>query len=40
LLGQARSQAFFNGFYDQSAELWNEAGHLLVTSHQIAYFKE
>lgn len=40
LLGQARSQSFFNGFFDQSAELWNEAGHLLATTHQIVYFKQ
>jgi len=40
LLGQARAQSFFNGFFDQSAELWNEAGHLLATTHQIVYFKE
>ena len=40
LLGQARAQSFFNGFFDQSAELWNEAGHLVATTHQIVYFKE
>ncbi|MFV0678834.1 acyl-CoA thioesterase [Ottowia sp.] len=40
LLGQARAQSFFNGFFDQSAELWNEAGHLLATTHQIVYYKE
>lgn len=40
LLGQARAQSFFNGFFDQSAELWNESGHLLATTHQIVYFKE
>jgi hypothetical protein len=40
LLGQARAQSFFNGFFDQSAELWNEAGHLLATTHQVVYFKE
>lgn len=40
LLGQARAQSFFNGFFDQSAELWNQAGQLLATSHQIVYFKE
>lgn len=40
LLGQARSQSFFNGFFDQSAELWNEAGQLLATTHQIVYYKE
>ncbi|HOS86416.1 MAG TPA: thioesterase family protein, partial [Burkholderiaceae bacterium] len=37
---QARAQSFFNGFFDQSAELWNEAGDLLATTHQIVYFKE
>ena len=39
LLGQARAQAFRNGFFDQSSQLWNEAGVLLVSSHQIVYFK-
>ncbi|MDR1968234.1 MAG: thioesterase family protein [Burkholderiaceae bacterium] len=40
LLGQARAQSFFNGFFDQSAELWNETGQLLATTHQIVYYKE
>ena len=40
LLGQAKAQSFFNGFFDQSAELWNETGRLLATTHQIVYFKE
>jgi acyl-CoA thioesterase len=40
LLGQARAQAFSNGFFDQTAQVWNEAGALLATSHQIVYFKE
>jgi acyl-CoA thioesterase len=40
VLGQARGQEFRNGFFDQSAQLWNEAGTLLCTSHQIVYFKE
>jgi Thioesterase-like superfamily len=40
VLGQARAQEFRNGFFDQSALLWNEAGALLCTSHQIVYFKE
>ena len=39
LLGQAKAQAFCNGFFDQSAQLWNEAGHLLASSHQIVYYK-
>lgn len=40
LLGQARAQEFRNGFFDQTAQLWNEAGHMLATTHQIVYFKE
>lgn len=40
LLGQARAQAFRNGFFDQTAQLWNEAGLLLATTHQLVYFKE
>lgn len=40
LLGQARAQAFRNGFFDQTAQMWNEAGELLATSHQIVYYKE
>ena len=39
LLGQAQAQAFRNGFFDQSSQLWNEAGVLLVTTHQIVYYK-
>lgn len=40
LLGQARAQEFRNGFFDQTAQLWNEAGIMLATSHQVVYFKE
>ena len=40
LLGQARAQEFRNGFFDQTAQLWNQAGRLLVSTHQIVYFKE
>jgi len=40
LLGQARAQAFRNGFFDQTAHIWSEAGALLATSHQMVYYKE
>jgi acyl-CoA thioesterase len=40
LLGQATGQQFFNGFFDQTAQLWSEAGVLLATSNQIVYYKE
>ncbi|MDP3760570.1 MAG: thioesterase family protein [Ramlibacter sp.] len=40
LLGQAQAQAFRDGYFDQTAQLWNEAGELLATSHQVVYYKE
>ena len=40
LLGQARGQAFRNGFFDQAGLLWSAAGTLLATTHQLVYFKE
>lgn len=40
LLAQARAQAFRNGFFDQTAQLWSEAGLLLATSTQMVYYKE
>jgi acyl-CoA thioesterase len=40
LLGQARAQCFYNGFFDQTAQLWSEAGALIATTHQVVYFKE
>ncbi len=39
LLGQAEAQAFRNGFFDQTGQLWNEAGQLLATTHQVVYYK-
>jgi hypothetical protein len=40
LLGQARGQAFRNGYFDHTGQLWNEAGVLLVTTHQIVYYRQ
>jgi acyl-CoA thioesterase len=40
LLGQTQAQAFHNGYFDHTAQLWNEAGELLVTTHQLVYYKE
>lgn len=40
LLGQARAQAFCNGFFDQTAQLWNASGTLLATTHQTVYYKQ
>jgi acyl-CoA thioesterase len=40
LLGQAQAQGFRNGFFDQTAQVWNQAGALLATTHQVVYYKE
>ena len=40
LLAQARGQEFRNGFFDQSAQLWNQDGQMLATTQQIVYYKE
>ena len=40
LLGQTQAQAFRNGYFDQTAQLWNQAGQLLVATHQVVYYKE
>lgn len=40
LLIQARGQGFGGGFFDHAGQLWNEAGELLATTHQVMYYKE
>ncbi|ROQ28528.1 acyl-CoA thioesterase [Gallaecimonas pentaromativorans] len=40
LLGEARAHRFYNGYFDQSAELWSSDGELLVTTNQVVYYKE
>lgn len=40
LLAQARAQAFRKGYFDQTAQLWNEAGEMLASTHQVVYYKE
>ena len=39
LMAQARAQAFRNGYFDHTAQLWNEAGILLATTQQLVYYK-
>jgi hypothetical protein len=39
LMGQAKAQAFRNGYFDHTAQLWNEAGVLLATTQQLVYYK-
>lgn len=40
VIAQANGQAFRNGYFDHSAQLWGRDGELLATSHQIVYYKE
>jgi acyl-CoA thioesterase len=40
LLIQARGQGFGGGYFDHAGQLWNEAGALLATTHQVMYYKE
>ena len=39
ILGAARGQRFFRGYFDQVAELWSDDGELLASSIQMVYFK-
>ncbi|HEY4066637.1 MAG TPA: thioesterase family protein [Burkholderiaceae bacterium] len=39
VLGSARALNFRNGYFDQSAEVWSDAGALLASTHQIVYFR-
>ncbi|WP_033826575.1 acyl-CoA thioesterase [Bacillus andreraoultii] len=40
VVGYSRALKFYNGFYDQTAEVWTREGQLLATTTQIVYFKE
>jgi len=39
VLGTARALNFHNGYFDQSAEVWSDAGRLLASTHQMVYYK-
>jgi hypothetical protein len=40
VLGQACALQFYDGFFDQTAEVWTPEGRLLATTSQIVYYKE
>lgn len=40
ILGQARAARMHNNYSDQIAHLWSDDGVLLLTSTQVAYYKE
>jgi hypothetical protein len=35
-----RGSGFARGYFDHHGHLWNEAGTLLATTHQVVYYKE
>lgn len=39
VLARAHASRFSRGYFDQSAQLWSRAGELLVSTHQMVYFK-
>ena len=39
LLGTARALRFHTGFFDQSAQVWSDDGHLLASTHQMVYYR-
>ncbi len=40
MLGSARGQAFHNGYFDQTAQVWGDDGQLLASTHQMVYYRE
>ena len=40
VLATARAHHFGGGYFDQTAQVWNDDEMLLATSHQVVYFKE
>jgi acyl-CoA thioesterase len=40
VLGQAQAQRMHMNYLDQSGQLWNVAGELLATTHQLMYYRE
>lgn len=39
VLGHTRALKFFNGYFDQTGEIWSQDHHLLATTSQIVYYK-
>ena len=40
VLGHARAARMHNNYSDQIAHVWSDDGTLLLTSTQVAYYKE
>lgn len=40
VLGHARALRFYNGYFDQTAEMWSQDGKLLASSTQVVYYRD
>lgn len=40
VLGVAKALNYRHGYFDQTGELWSPDGQLLVSTHQLVYFKD
>jgi hypothetical protein len=40
VLGVAKALNYRHGYFDQTGELWSPEGELLVSTHQLVYFKD
>ena len=40
VLGTVRALNFRNGYFDQTATMWSDAGSQLASSHQMVYYRE
>jgi hypothetical protein len=40
LLGVARALNFRDGYFDQSAQLWDDQQRLLASTHQLVYYRQ
>ena len=40
VLGTAQAMAYRNGYFDQSAAVWNDSGVLLASTHQMVYYRD
>jgi acyl-CoA thioesterase len=40
VLGVAKALNYRHGYFDQTGELWSPEGQLLVSTHQLVYFKD
>lgn len=40
MMARAKALNYRHGYFDQTAEIWSDQGHLLAATHQMVYFRE